>query len=114
MFWTFRIMVAVGFTMLLLIGLSFYHSARQSIDHQTWLLVVLIWAIPLPWIASEMGWFVAEYGRQPWSIGEVLPTHLSTSSRSVEDLWLSIGGFVVFYTGLLIVELFLMFRFARL
>lgn len=107
-------MVACGFTMLFLIGLSFYHSARQSIEQQKWLLKVLIWAIPLPWIANEMGWFVAEYGRQPWSIGEVLPTHLSVSSRSVEDLWLSIGGFVVFYTGLLVVELFLMFRFARL
>ena len=114
MFWTFRIMVACGFTMLLLIGLSFYHSARQSVEQQTWLLKALIWAIPLPWIASEMGWFVAEYGRQPWSIGEVLPTHLSVSSRSVEDLWMSIGGFVVLYTGLLIAELFLMFRFARL
>ena len=114
MFWTFRIMVACGFTMLLLIGLSFYHSARQSVEQQTWLLKALIWAIPLPWIASEMGWFVAEFGRQPWSIGEVLPTHLSVSSRSVEDLWMSIGGFVVLYTGLLIAELFLMFRFARL
>ncbi len=114
MFWTFRIMVACGFTMLLLIGLSFYHSARQSVEQQKWLLKVLVWAIPLPWIANEMGWFVAEFGRQPWSIGEVLPTHLSVSSRSVEDLWLSIGGFVVFYTGLLVVELFLMFRFARL
>ena len=114
MFWTFRIMVACGFAMFLLIGLSFYHSARQSVERQKWLLKVLIWAIPLPWIASEMGWFVAEYGRQPWSIGEVLPTHLSVSSRSVEDLWMSISGFVVLYTGLLIAELFLMFRFARL
>ncbi|WP_221797621.1 cytochrome ubiquinol oxidase subunit I [Oceanobacter mangrovi] len=114
MFWTFRIMVAIGFTMLLLIALSFYHSARQSIDRQTWLQKAMLWAIPLPWLACEMGWFVAEYGRQPWSIGEVLPTFLSASTRSETDLMLSIAGFVLFYTGLLIAEMYLMFRYARL
>ncbi|WP_369856971.1 cytochrome ubiquinol oxidase subunit I [Candidatus Thalassolituus haligoni] len=114
MFFTFRIMVAIGFAMFLLIALAFWHSARQTIDKQTWLQKALLWAIPLPFLACEMGWFVAEFGRQPWSIGEVLPTHLSASSRSVEDLWMSIGGFVVFYTGLLIAEMFLMFKFARL
>lgn len=114
MFWGFRLMVACGFAMLLLIALSFYHSARQSVEKQRWLLKALVWALPLPWIACEMGWFVAEFGRQPWSIAEVLPTHLSASSRSVEDLWMSIGAFVAFYTLLLIVEMYLMFRFARL
>ncbi len=39
-----------------------------------------LWSIPLPWIAIELGWIVAEYGRQPWTISEVLPTHLSVSS----------------------------------
>jgi cytochrome bd ubiquinol oxidase subunit I len=114
MFWTFRIMVAVGFAMLLLIALSFYHSARQTVEQNRWLLKGLVLGIPLPWIACEMGWFVAEFGRQPWSIGEVLPTHLSVSTRSVEDLYMSIGGFVLFYSILLVVEMFLMFRFARL
>jgi cyd operon protein YbgT len=59
-----------------------------------------IWCIPLPWIASEAGWFVAEYGRQPWTISGVLPTHLSASNISSDQLWFSIAGFV-FYTALL-------------
>ena len=79
-----------------------------------WLLKMALWGMPLPWIASELGWFVAEYGRQPWSIGEVLPVHLSTSTLQTGDLWFSLAGFIGFYTLLLIVELFLMFRFARL
>ena len=114
MFWTFRIMVGLGFLMLLLIGLSFYYSVKQTAEQKTWLLKSLIIALPAPWIACEMGWFVAEFGRQPWSIGEVLPTHLSVSTRSVEDLYLSLAGFVGFYTLLLIVEMYLMLRFARL
>jgi len=113
MFWTFRIMVGLGFLMLFLIGASFYYATRHVAEHQTWLLKALIIALPAPWIACEMGWFVAEFGRQPWSIGEVLPTALSVSSRSAEDLWLSLGGFIVFYTGLLIVEMYLMLRFAK-
>ncbi|MFC3681757.1 cytochrome ubiquinol oxidase subunit I [Bacterioplanoides pacificum] len=114
MFWTFRIMVGLGFLMLLLISLAFYYSVRQTAEQKTWLLKALLISIPAPWIACEMGWFVAEFGRQPWSIGEVLPTYLSVSTRSVEDLMLSLAGFIGFYTLLLVVEMYLMFRFARL
>lgn len=114
MFWTFRIMVGLGFLMLFLIGASFYYASKHVVEHQTWLLKALIIALPAPWIACEMGWFVAEFGRQPWSIGEVLPTALSVSSRSASDLWMSLGAFIAFYSGLLVVELYLMFRFARL
>jgi cytochrome d ubiquinol oxidase subunit I len=67
----------------------------------------------MPWIACELGWFVAEYGRQPWTIYGVLPTHLSVSTLSVESLYGSLAGFVGFYTVLLIVEMYLMVKFAR-
>jgi len=114
MFWTFRIMVGLGFLMLLLIGLSFYYSAKHVAEEKTWLLKALIISLPAPWIACEMGWFVAEFGRQPWSIGEILPTALSVSSRTADDLYWSLGGFIAFYTGLLIVEVYLMLRFTRM
>jgi cytochrome d ubiquinol oxidase subunit I len=113
MFWTFRIMVGLGVLMLVLIGLSFYYAARHRAEHQTWLLRALLIALPAPWIACEMGWFVAEFGRQPWSIAEVLPTALSVSSRTASDLWMSLSGFIIFYSGLLVVEMYLMFKFAR-
>ena len=114
LFWSFRIMVGAGFLMLFIFAMSFYYCARRQMMEKRWLLKLALFSIPLPWISSELGWFVAEYGRQPWSIGEVLPVHLSTSTLQTGDLWFSLVGFIGFYTLLLIVELFLMFRFARL
>ncbi|MEW8625283.1 MAG: cytochrome ubiquinol oxidase subunit I [Candidatus Thiodiazotropha sp.] len=113
LFWSFRIMVAAGFALLLIITLGFYYNARREIEQKRWLLHVILWSIPLPWIAIETGWFVAEFGRQPWAIGEVLPTFLATSSLTVNDLIFSLVGFIGFYTFLLAIEIWLMFHFAR-
>jgi cytochrome d ubiquinol oxidase subunit I len=113
MFWSFRVMVALGFMFALLLGLSLYHTVRGTFIKQRWLLRWAMWFIPMPWIAAELGWFVAEYGRQPWTIYGVLPTHLSVSSLSVGSLYGSLTGFVVFYTGLLVIEMYLMVKFAR-
>ncbi|WP_131109889.1 cytochrome ubiquinol oxidase subunit I [Sulfuricystis thermophila] len=114
MFWSFRLMVALGFSFALLFALAFWHAAKNTFQDQRWLLKWAVWWIPMPWIASEVGWFVAEYGRQPWTIYGVLPTHLSTSTISAASLYGSLAGFLFFYTGLLIVEMYLMFKYARL
>ncbi|HEY5994013.1 MAG TPA: cytochrome ubiquinol oxidase subunit I, partial [Gallionellaceae bacterium] len=113
MFWSFRIMVGLGFAFALLLTLSLYHTVRGTFLKQRWLLTWAVLFIPLPWVAAELGWFVAEYGRQPWTIYGVLPTHLSASSLSVGSLYGSLIGFIVFYTGLLVIELYLMFKYAR-
>ena len=107
-------MVGFGFIMLVIFASAFYVSARRSHEQNRWLLRAALWAIPLPWLACELGWFVAEFGRQPWAIGEVLPTFLGTSSLTTTDLIFSLTGFLVFYTGLLVIEVYLMFKFARL
>lgn len=116
LFWAFRIMVGAGFTMLILFVLAVYFTAQRTLTHpnRRWFLWFALCCLPLPWLASEMGWFVAEYGRQPWSIAEILPTHLSVSSRSPWDLYFSLAGFIGFYTLLFIVEIFLMIKYARL
>ncbi|WP_292935073.1 cytochrome ubiquinol oxidase subunit I [Noviherbaspirillum sp.] len=113
MFWSFRAMVAIAFAMLLLFVLSTWYSITGAFVEKRWLLKAALWSLPLPWIACELGWFVAEYGRQPWTIYGVLPTHLSVSTLSVASLYGSLAGFVGFYTLLLIAEMFLMVRFAR-
>ena len=95
-------------------GLAFWYSAKNRFQDQRWLLKWALWFIPMPWIAAELGWFVAEYGRQPWSIFGVLPTHLSASTLSAGSLYGSIAGFIGFYTLLLVAEMYLMFKFARL
>ncbi|MBR7792031.1 cytochrome ubiquinol oxidase subunit I [Undibacterium sp. FT147W] len=114
MFWTFRIMVAVAFAMLALIVVAFWSAARNRIESRPWLLKWAVWSMPLPWIACEMGWFVAEYGRQPWTVQGMLPTHLSTSALSGNDVLFSLGGFLLFYTLLLIAEVYLMLKYVRL
>jgi cytochrome d ubiquinol oxidase subunit I len=100
--------------MLFIFAASFYFCARRTIMHQTWLLRLALFGIPLPWIASEAGWFVAEFGRQPWSIGGVLPTFLSVSQLEPGTVYLSLAAFVLFYSALLVVEMYLMFKYARL
>ena len=114
LFWSFRIMVGLGFLLLAYFLASFYFLAKGTLEKQRWLLRLLVYSIPLPWIAAEAGWFVAEFGRQPWAIGEVLPTFLATSALTVSDLIFSMAGYLIFYTILLVIEIFLMFRFARL
>jgi cytochrome bd ubiquinol oxidase subunit I len=113
MFWSFRAMVGLGFAFLALFTLSLYFALKGRFEQQRWLLRWALVFLPTPWIAAELGWFVAEYGRQPWTIYGVLPTHLSTSSLSVASLYGSLAGFVGFYTLLLMVEIYLMVKFAR-
>jgi cytochrome bd ubiquinol oxidase subunit I len=114
LFWSFRVMVGTGILMLFIFAAAFYYNGKRIIQKKTWLLKMALYGIPLPWIAIEAGWIVAEYGRQPWAIGEVLPTFLGVSSISSSSVITSLTGFIILYTGLLIVELYLMFKYARL
>ena len=70
--------------------------------------------LPLPWIAAELGWYVAEVGRQPWVIEGVLPTFLAVSSLSASNVLTTLVGFIVFYSALLVVEIYLMAKAIRL
>jgi len=71
-------------------------------------------SLPLPWLAAELGWVVAEYGRQPWVIEGVLPTSLGVSSTSADNVLFSLLGFVLFYSGLAVADLYLMVKYVRL
>lgn len=113
-FWSFRIMVFAGFYMLFMFLAFFYFCAKRTLAEKRWLLRMALFSLPMPWLAAETGWFVAEYGRQPWAIGEILPTHLATSSVTSGDVAMSIAGFVFFYTILLIAEMYLMIKYSRL
>ncbi|WP_075258894.1 cytochrome ubiquinol oxidase subunit I [Herbaspirillum camelliae] len=114
LFWSFRGMVALGFLFLFIFSASFWFLARKQLAPQRWLLRLAVISIPLPWIAAELGWIVAEYGRQPWTIAGILPTHLSASSLQPGSLYFSLAGFILFYTFLLVVEMILMVKYARL
>lgn len=72
-----------------------------------------LWSIPLPWVAIEAGWFVAEYGRQPWAVGEILPVAVAASSQTVENLLTSLALIISLYTVFIIVESYLMITVAK-
>jgi cytochrome d ubiquinol oxidase subunit I len=110
MFFSFRIMVALGFYFIALFAFIFWDASHRNFSRR-WLLRVTLWSLPLPWIAAELGWVVAEYGRQPWAIDGVLPTFLAASSLSVAQVLFSLTGFVLFYSALLVVDLILMRRY---
>ncbi len=114
LFVSFRIMVACGFVMLFIFVMAFIACASRRVLQYRWLLWAAVFSIPLPWIACEMGWFVAEYGRQPWSIAEHLPTFLSVSTRTVGELYFSLFSFAGFYSFFLVIEVYLMLKYIRL
>ncbi len=113
LFWAFRIMVGLGGAMLLIFGAGFYYSVKRKVVDNAWVLKAAIIGIPMPWIAVEMGWFVAEYGRQPWAVGDILPVNVAASALSSAELWLSLAAIMILYTLFLIAEVFLMVKFAR-
>ncbi|KGD79210.1 cytochrome ubiquinol oxidase subunit I [Pantoea vagans] len=114
LYFAFRIMVLCGVLLLGIITLSFWSVIRNRVGKNRWLLKAALFGIPLPWIAVESGWFVAEYGRQPWAIGEILPTAVANSSLTVSDLLFSMILICGLYTLFLVAEMYLMFKFARL
>jgi len=112
LFWSFRIMVGLGLFFIALFAYAFYLASTRRLERPRFLRVAL-WSLPLPWVAAELGWIVAEYGRQPWAIDGVLPTFLGVSSTSAGQVTASLIGFVVLYTGLAVVDVMLMLRVIR-
>ena len=113
LFYSFRLMVLAGFLMLALFAAAFWYSTKHRITQPRWLLKSALYGLPLPWIACEAGWFVAEFGRQPWSIAEVLPVHVSVSNLSVGDVVFTMVGYTLFYTVMFIISFYLMKKFAK-
>ncbi|HRO33920.1 MAG TPA: cytochrome ubiquinol oxidase subunit I [Brevundimonas sp.] len=112
MFWAFRIMAGIGFAMIALFATAFVLCTLRK--HETkWFLRLALFAIPLPWIAIEFGWIVAEYGRQPWAVEGVLPTFLGASSLTVPQLWTTIIGFTLFYGVLAVIEVSLLLHLIK-
>ncbi|GAA0770802.1 cytochrome ubiquinol oxidase subunit I [Brevundimonas olei] len=109
MFWVFRFMAGIGFLMIGLFGTAFILCTLRK--HETkWFLRLAVLAIPLPWIAIESGWLLAEVGRQPWAVEGVLPTFLGASSLTVAHLWTTIICFTLLYGVLAVVEVGLILR----
>ncbi len=113
LFWSFRLMVALGLYFIVLFTAAMWFSTRRNFAN-TWFLRAALWSIPLPFLAAELGWFVAEFGRQPWTIEGVLPTFYSASTLTAGQVMTTLVGFIVIYSALWVLEIFLMVKYARL
>lgn len=109
MFWAFRIMAGIGLLLIALFATAFVLVTLRKHDTK-WFLVLAVCAIPLPWISTELGWVLAEVGRQPWAVEGVLPTFLGASSLTVAQLWTTIICFTLLYGALAVVEVGLILR----
>ena len=109
-FYSFRIMVILGMWFILLFLVAGFFVWKRDIARQRWLLWVALLTIPLGYLAGEFGWVVAEVGRQPWAIQDILPVQAAISSISAESVRLTFFIFLVLFTALFVAEVRIMLR----
>lgn len=109
-FYSFHLMVGLGFMFVLLFILSLLFLLKGTLTEKRWFLRLAIIAIPLAYLASQAGWIVAEVGRQPWVVQDLMPTMAGVTRISAGSVQTTFWLFVVLFTILLIAELKIMFR----
>ena len=112
MFWSFRVMVGLGMFFIVLFAVLLFLTWKKScnVDNQRWLLFVGLWSIPLAYIASQAGWIVAEVGRQPWTIQDMLPVEAAISKLETGSVQTTFFIFLIMFTVLLIAEIGIMLK----
>ncbi len=104
-FYSFRIMVGLGMWFILLFLLALFFTLRKKPVYKRWFLYASVLSIPLAYLASEMGWLVAEFGRQPWIIQDLMPTSVAVSHLSTGAVRLTFILFAITFTILLIADI---------
>ena len=109
-FYSFRLMVALGFWFVILFILALVFLFRNRLDGRTWFLRAAILSIPLAYLASQFGWVVTEVGRQPWVIQDMMPTLRAVSNINVGSVKITFVLFAITFTVLLIAEIKIMIK----
>ncbi|GAB1403360.1 hypothetical protein MASR1M74_05380 [Lentimicrobium sp.] len=109
-FYSFHIMVALGFWFLLFFAIVLVLVYRERISNARFWLIMAIVNIPLAYLASQSGWVTAEMGRQPWVIQDLMPTMTAVSHLDSNAVITTFILFAVVFTTLLIAELKIMFK----
>lgn len=111
---SFRAMVGLGTYFILASMAALFLSYRKNLEEQRLFLILLVFSIPLPYIANQLGWIVAEMGRQPWIVYGVLKTADAVSKNiSTMQVVMSLLGFTVLYGGLGVIDIYLLAKYAR-
>lgn len=109
-FYSFHLMVTLGFYFILLFCLVLFLLFRGTIAKQRWFLWILLFSILLPYVAGEMGWVLAEMGRQPWIIQDLMPVSTAVSRIGSGSVITTFVLFAVLFTVLLIAEVSIMIK----
>jgi cytochrome d ubiquinol oxidase subunit I len=107
-FYSFHVMVILGIHFLILSLLVFWLNLKNRWGNQKWLLWVAILTLPLPWIASQAGWVLAEMGRQPWVVYELMPTLTAVTRLKPAAVQVTFWIFLLTFTALFIAEIRIM------
>lgn len=109
-FYTFHIMVMIGMYFILFFMVIIYFLYKKSLHKTKWLLYVALWSIPLTYISGQAGWIVAEMGRQPWTIQDILPVNVAVSGVSTGHIITTFFLFAAIFTALLIALITIMVK----
>ena len=109
-YWPFRIMVGLGCFLLLLMVAVFWFEHRNRIEKMRWLQWLSLCSIPLVYLAGQAGWVVAEVGRQPWAIQDLLPVKAAVSSLDKGAVMTTFFIFVAVFTLFLAIEIRIMVK----
>jgi cytochrome bd ubiquinol oxidase subunit I len=113
-YWSMRVMAYAGTLVFLVLALGAFLYRRRRLASTRWFLWLGVLTIPLPYAAALAGWVLSEVGRQPWIVWGLLKTvDANSPSVSTATIATSLGTFVVLYVALLIVDVILMRRYAR-
>ena len=95
---------------ILLLGVVWWLNRKDRLADKRWLLWVAVWTVPLAYLASQAGWIVAEVGRQPWAIQDLMPVGVAASKIPSGSVSVTFFLFLALFTALLAAELSIMFR----
>ena len=109
-FYAFRLMVGLGCLFILFFAIVVFYVYKKDITKPRWLLVSAIVMVPLAYIASESGWLVAEFGRQPWTIQDMLPTWAAVSNLHSSSVMITFFIFLALFTTMLAVEISILLK----
>ena len=107
-YWAFRVMVGLGSALLLVMLLFLWFEWKKKGEYPRWLLHAGLWSIPAVYLAGQAGWAVAEVGRQPWIIQDLMPVSAAISELPSSNVMLTFFIFLAIFTALLIAEIKIM------
>lgn len=112
-FWSFRIMVGLGLLMLVVAIAAWWRNRKGTLTDAKGLLKLMMWSVPIPYIATNLGWMTAEVGRQPWTVYGLISTADSVSPVASLDVVISFALVVLFYLIIVGIDIYLLVRYSK-